>query len=162
MKRTIIIFVYVISLLLSSSLYSKENKPDRIIYLNLKLINGQVSLADYKIVEGKLKQSKTASFNHKDIYLKVINKENVQLFEAGIYDPSRLRYEYGNEEGQLENIRVVQDSVSFTVRMPYYPSIHEVQFFRIQKSPLRTSALMKLDQSMGSIILSPGMEDAKK
>lgn len=155
-------FIVLILLLSSSLVIPKENPENRILYLNLKLIDGQVALEDYRIVAGKLKQARTGLLTQRDVYLKMVNQNNIILYETGINDPSKIRYEYGSKDGTIENKIVTQDTARFTVRVPYHPSLHEVQFFRAQKSLVRTNSLRKHDQSMGSIRLDLDRDDVEK
>lgn len=146
-----VIFIFIISCSLNKA---QDLQADQIIFLNLKLMKGQICLESFKIVEGKLKRPKNVRLIKDHICYKVFTKTGIKHYEAVIVDPSNITYEYEDDQGQLRSKKVVLDSVNFSVRLPYDESIHRVEFYKITDGIQEDHQLPQRMQSIGSVIIN--------
>ena len=147
-------FIYTIMLFFLFSHLSAEaqlKNTEQIIFLNLKIIHGHISLEEIKIVKGKLKRPKKISIEQGHIYYKVLTQTDRNLYESVMQDPLHTIYEYEDEQGLLHSVMVDLDSVNFSLRLPYDASIHRVEFYKIATVPREKQYISQLSQQIGSI-----------
>jgi len=154
MKMPFILPVIFIFIIICSLNKAQDLQADQIIFLNLKLMKGQICLESFKIVEGNLKRPKKVRLIKDHIYYKVFTKTGKKHYEAVIVDPSNINYEYEDDQGQLRSKKVVLDSVNFSVRLPYDESVHRVEFFKITDGIQEAQQLPQRIQSIGSVIIN--------
>ncbi len=154
MKMPFILPVIFIFIIICSLNKAQDLQADQIIFLNLKLMKGQICLESFKIVEGNLKRPKKVRLIKDHIYYKVFTKTGKKHYEAVIVDPSNINYEYEDDQGQLRSKKVVLDSVNFSVRLPYDESIHRVEFYKITDGIQEDHQLPQRIQSIGSVIIN--------
>ncbi len=136
-----------------------QSNTDRIVFLNLKLVKGKPYLENIKIVKGKLKQPRKMTFMTGQVYHSVLNNTDERLFEGLIPDPSRIHFEYVDEQGQMQSKIIEKDSANFFIRIPHNPAIHKVNLERIREFSVWGWALFKRRQSMGSILINLNEEE---
>ncbi len=154
MKKLMLLILALIFAIGLSKGISQLSNTDKIIFLNLKLVNAKVYLENVKIVNGKLKRPKKVTLIKDHIYYKVFNKADKKLYQGVISDPSRVTYEYVDDQGQLQSKIVVSDSVNFSVRLPYDATIYKVKFNKIKEVSYRGVKMMNQTQSVGSVIIN--------
>lgn len=143
-------------------IFLQQEDNEHILFLNLKMINGHIHIEDFNVVQGKLKSPKIISYHKDNILVNVKNIANDMLYEAAISDPSDLKYEYENAEGSLETKQIVLDSVNFTVRIPYDPSIYEVEFYKIQEDNYQYDNIVTLNNRIGSVLINKKNDSYEK
>ena len=150
MTFTYTLFVY----LCVSPGISMSSEEEKIVFLNLKLVDGKVSLENMKIRNGKLKQPKKIKLYNNHIYYTVHDGADSKLFEGVIPDPSRTVYEFVDENGSLQSKTVIQDSVNFSVRIPYHPQIQEIKFNQIEEWSFWGWSFGKRTKNIGSLLIN--------
>jgi len=150
MTFTYTLFVY----LCISPGTSMSSEAEKIVFLNLKMVGGKVSLENMKIRHGKLKQPKKIKLSNNHIYYTVLDEADSKLFEGVIPNPSRTVYEFVDENGNLQSKTVVQDSVNFSVRVPYHPEIQKVKFNQIEEWSFFGWSFGKRTKNIGSLLIN--------
>ncbi|UCH83085.1 MAG: hypothetical protein JSW50_11505, partial [Candidatus Latescibacterota bacterium] len=111
-----------------------ESSSERIVFLNLTLVDGEAHLNDIVVVSGHLKHRKTIRLLHNHFYYKVTSASGETLYEATVPDPSILRVEYADEEGRLQMRTAKQEIADFSIRFPFNPDAHRVTIRRIDSA----------------------------
>lgn len=123
----------------------------QIVYLNLTMVDGVVQLDQVSILPGKLKVPKSLTLVPGRILFTVLAEDQSRVYEGVVRDPSNIRYEFVDHDGQLKSKWVTSDSVSFSVRMPYHESIRSARFSIIPGTPGSTESQGKIATSLGAI-----------
>lgn len=126
---------------------------DQILYVHLKKVGGHITLDSMQVVPGKLKVPKQLGLREGDLRVSVRSSTGTLLSEAATPDPGIVRLEYADEQGQLKTITQVRDSVHFTVRVPYGPEVHSLDFARIARSPGADASAKLREESLGTVIV---------
>lgn len=130
----------------------------RIVFLNLTMVNGVVRLDYVNIVPGKLKTPKVLMRVPGHILFSVLGEDQTLLYEGVVRDPSNIRYEYVDDNGQLKSKWVVSDSVSFSVRMPYQEGIQAARFSIIPGAQISTGSQPEAIRSLGDVEIDLGVD----
>ena len=125
----------------------------RIVFLNLTMVDGVISLDNVNIVPGKLKTPKSLALVPGRILFTVLGEDGSRLYEGVVRDPSNIRYEYVGTDGQLKSKWVVTDSVSFSVRMPYLEAIRSAHFSIIPAASVTAAERAKSVRRLGSVTI---------
>ena len=107
----------------------------QIVFLHLRLNNGDLTLVESSIRPGTLKDRERPEQVGKLLY-DVVSATGLPLWSGSTDDPSRRRYEYEDPEnaGRLKVKFVVLDDVEFTVRVPLFAEARRVVFFRMDST----------------------------
>jgi len=124
---------------------------DSIAFLKFTMTQGRLAGADVSVVPGKLKQPKVVTPLEGHLYYTVQNREREILFEGVIPDPSRMRYEYVDDQGRLQSIVRKSDSVAFYLRIPYRPDASQAEFSRIEGVAVEAGKTVKSLRSLGTV-----------
>jgi hypothetical protein len=126
-------------------------EAERIAFVNVRIVRGELALEGVAVVEGRLKRPKRLRLAKGKLYYEVLDVSGQRLFEATMPDPTLLRLEYADDTGSLHSRTVARDSVYFSVRIPYEESAHLIRFYRVDVSPHAGGALRKDAQLVGSV-----------
>lgn len=135
----------------TETILSKYNK---IIFINLKFIEDKVSLNNFWIVEGKLKGPKAVIAQDDQIYYSVFTEGNDVIFNGSIQNPLFRRYEYVDDEGQLQNKVATQDSADILIRAPFHEGVNRVEFSKVNEWSLFGWTIMKRKQNIGTVFIN--------
>ena len=108
---------------------------DRIAFLNIRMVQGELTLENVTIVEGRLKTPKTLHLDKGKLYCEVLDVSGKRLFETVVHDPSIQRFEYADDEGMLHSKIVTRDDAFFSIRIPYGVTARTVKIYRIDTAP---------------------------
>ena len=139
-----------------SSVPAAKPKSDRILFVNLKLVEGQVYLESTKVVKGTLKKSKDIDYADNDLRYKVLSSSGTILYEGAIPDPSVLRLEYVDEQGQLQQNVSVLKTVDFAIRVPFDDDARRVIFYKRGKADQRQQSVDARAQHIGDVRFEVG------
>ena len=123
---------------------------DRIAFLNIRIVQGELTLESVRIVEGRLKTPKTLHLDMGKLYCEVLDLSGKRLFETVVNDPSIQRFEYADDEGKLHSKIVTRDDAFFSIRIPYNVTARTVKIYRIDTTP-GGKKLIKRAHSIGSL-----------
>jgi hypothetical protein len=125
----------------------------RIAYINLTLENNSIRLNGTKIVPGTLKTKKTASLFKNRLYFSVSTQSGEIIHEGTTPDPTLLRVEYADENGNLHINTAQRDRVDFSIRIPYDPSAHRLTVRRIRETPPGLKTVEEHSDLLGSFVI---------
>jgi len=126
---------------------------DRIVYVNLTLENDSVRLNGTKIVPGTLKNKKTAALFKNRLYFSVSTRSGEIIHQGTTPDPTLLRVEYADENGNLHIDTAQRDSVDFSIRIPYDPSAHRLTVRRIRETLPGIETVEENSDLLGSFVI---------
>lgn len=149
-KFSVTPFILIISVIFSLGL---AQNSERIIFLNLKMVKGQVFLKNVKIVPGKLKRKKRNQFLQDNLYYTVLSTSEKKLYQNGFVNPTILFYESDDKNGMFSAKKVELDSVNFSVKLPYDAQIHKVNFYKTRDGMNPKNELKKQAIEIGSIVV---------
>ena len=132
---------------------TQQTDPDKIVFLNLRLIEAKLDLQSIKIVEGRLKKPKTLVLYKDYFYYKVLDETGSTQYQGAIPDPSRITSEYVDSRGKLQFKTIVRDTVHFSVRFPHSQTIRSVEFARIMQIAYAEGKRSIQTQKMGSFVV---------
>lgn len=76
--------------------------------------------------------------NEDDYVARIFDAGQQLLFEQSFLDPLQKTYEYVNEEGHLETVKVNLEEDFFTFRLNYVPTLTELIIYQIQPDGLHS------------------------
>jgi hypothetical protein len=150
-KRTFLASAFMWSITLIWAGIAIGSEGHKIIFLNLTLVDGVVRLDNVNVVPGKLKTPKKLTMIPGQILFTVTDHEELVLYEGVVRDPSNIRYEFVDHDGQLKSKWVVSDSVSFSVRMPYQENMARAKFAIIPDAPLDAGLEVQNAKVLGAV-----------
>jgi hypothetical protein len=115
----------------AAAVQAGADSPTRTAYLKFRLAEGHVEWLGAQIVPGKAKTPRHPVPAVGQLQVDLLTRDNQPLLSRLIPDPSRVRYEYVDEDGRLQSHTIVTDSVEFYVRVPYSPALGRAVFRRI-------------------------------
>ena len=135
MKRfgTCILVVSCLAACLAPSVSSAGN--DRIAFLDIRMVGGEMTLEGIEVVEGRLKIPRRLNLRKGGLYCEVLDISGNRIFETVVPDPSRRRIEYADKEGRLHAQEVTVEDAFISIRIPYDESAHTIEIYRIDTSP---------------------------
>jgi len=136
-----------------------EASTDRMIYVNLTLVDGKAHLNDIAVVKGHLKQRKAVRIAPNHLYYVVTSVLGETLYEGSIPDPSLLRVEYMDDGGRMQIKTVRRDITDFSIRLPYHPDAHRVTIRRIGSAIPEIERLTETTTQVGSFEIDLREED---
>jgi len=151
MKKLILAVLILTATAFFSSAPVAKSKSDRILFVNLKLVEGQVFLESTNVAKGTLKKSKDIAYADNDLLYRVFSSSGAVLFEGAIADPSVLRLEYVDEAGQLQHNVSVLKSVDFSIRVPFADDAQRVIFYKIGPAAHRQQSIDARTQRIGDV-----------
>jgi hypothetical protein len=132
-----------------------ENDPsDSILFLRFQMSGGQLVATGVTIVPGTVKQPRVPTPVQGELQYRVQDADRRLLFEGVIPDPTHVRYEYVDQDGNLQSTIVVSDSVEFYVRVPYRPDVARAEFSRITEVTSQGGAQAPKLVPLGSVTIS--------
>jgi hypothetical protein len=119
----------------SDSVYPQRKHDSKIVFLQLRMKEGQITLVNTTIRPGYLKPQRTTGAKG-DILYDLTNMSGVSLWQGVRDNPSRRRLEYEDPDnpGKILSKIINQNNVDFTVRIPYNPDIKSISFYSLQES----------------------------
>ena len=123
---------------------------DRIAFLNIRIVKGELKLESVKIVEGRFKTPKSLHLDMGKLYCEILDVYGKTIFETVVHDPSIQRFEYADEQGRLHSKTVRNDDAFFSIRIPYNAVASRVEIYRIDLSP-DGKRLVKRASHLGSL-----------
>jgi hypothetical protein len=127
---------------------------DRITFLNIRMVDGELTLESVKVVEGSLKIPRTLHLEKGKLYCEVLDVSGKPIFETVVHDPSIERLEYADAEGRLHSKVVAREDAFFSIRIPYDPAARTVDVYRIDASH-DGGRLIKRANRIGSLRIDP-------
>jgi len=124
----------VVLLIINNSCFGiavEKNKTDKMIYIKVKLVEGQPSEINYEILEGKIKTPKVQTFNPNEIYYELISNDESLIFEGSVADPSIQKYEYTGDNGEIKSVEVKQDTAEVVIRTNFDEKISKINLYKI-------------------------------
>jgi hypothetical protein len=128
----------------------------KIVFLNLRMVKGAITLESVRIVDGKLKSPTRLEFYTNQIYFAVTSASNELLHQGKIQDPSKLRNEYADESGKLHFQPCALDSVTFSIRIPYDDRARTVEFFVVGDGMTSGAQVIEHGRRIGSVTIDMG------
>lgn len=116
----------LILLLLAGNIFPQE-ASSKILFLDFNFVKGEPSLVGMTVVDGKLKVRKNLPTANNGIQFSVLSSGENVLYQNIIDDPSDCVYEYPAGEGKIGRTSIQKDTVSFSLRVPYLPSIEKIR-----------------------------------
>ena len=162
MKKLLLAVLVATTAVAFSTHSGAKPKSDRILFVNVTLIDGDVYLVDTKVVKGTLKKQKGLPSSGNYLYFSVLSKSGTVLYEGAIPDPSLISVEYEDEGGQLQRQTSVLKSVDFAVRMPFDEAASQVIFYKIEKVPDGLQRVGRKTRQVGSVEFEVGGDDDEK
>jgi len=138
----------------AAPLRAETNPSDSILFLRFQLSGGQLVAAGVTVVPGTLKQPRFVTPVQGELHYTVQDADRRPLFDGIMPDPTHVRYEYVDEEGNFQSKIVVSDSVEFYVRVPYRPDVARAEFSRIAEVTPQAGASAPTLVSIGSVTIS--------
>lgn len=123
---------------------------DRIAFLNIRIVDGELTLENVKVVEGRLKIPESLHLDKGKLYCEVLDVGGKSIFETVVQDPAIQRLEYADEEGRLHSKTVNRKDTFFSIRIPYDSAANRVEIYRIDASP-DGKKLVKKASRLGSL-----------
>jgi hypothetical protein len=117
---------------------------DRIVFLNIRMVKGELTLESIEVVDGRLKTPRT-------LHLAKGISGN-PIFETVVLDPSIQRLEYADDEGRLHSKVVTREDAFFSIRIPYDVAARTVEIYRIE-APSSSTELLKKARRIGSLTI---------
>jgi hypothetical protein len=143
----------VFTLALTISLRAQSPSAAQIAFLHLKMKNDTITLVKSAIRPGVVKQ-KRALESRGGIYYDVVSSSGQSLWAGVMEDPLLQRLEYADpaNSGQLKIKYVKLNEAEFTLRIPFKPEAHRIEFYR-HNSPGADPSRQKASRQLFSSIL---------
>lgn len=138
----------------SDSSGPRLSQNNKIIFVNVNFMEDKVALNNVWVMEGKLKRPKIVIAQDNQIYYSVFTRGNEVIIQGRIQDPLQRRYEYVDDDGQLKNIVVTQDSTDILIRIPYHQEVWRMEFSKVNKWSLFGWTIMKRKQNIGTVFIN--------
>jgi len=147
----------LIILFLTAAAYGAESK---ILFLNLRLKDGTVTLSSAVVTSGTLKD-RGAEGIAPEVFYDMRNGEGLVIGTGGIQDPSIKRYSYteADHPNDMKTKVVHVNDAAFVLRLPWRGDLKELEFFKPStEKPVGDHALPPLRVSLGkvSVVLNEG------
>jgi len=109
--------------------FAANTSNSGIVYLQMKMKNGVITLMDASIVPGVCRYP--SYNNHGDIIYRVENTSGVMVGYGAIRDPGLVQGDYIDPDnpGRLKGEAVKLNEAFFVVRIPYTPSLGNISFY---------------------------------
>jgi hypothetical protein len=130
-----------------------EAAANRIVFLNLTLVDDEVHLNDVKVVEGHFKQRKAVRLAPNHLYYVMTSATGETLYEGTMPDPSILRVEYVDDEGHLQMKTAKRAITDFSIRLPYFPEARRVTIRKIGGTAPGIDRIAEATRSLGSFVI---------
>ena len=119
----------------TAELRAQRKEPDQILFLNLRMTNGVITLVNAMPTPGVLKSRRGAD-KKGPIQLEVETAAGTSLWNETMSDPSVRRYEYEDPDhpGGIISKVVQLNEVQFSVRIPFNKEARRVSFYRVAPS----------------------------
>jgi hypothetical protein len=125
---------------------------DRIAFLNIRMIRGELVLESIKVVDGRLKIPRTLHLEKGKLYCEVLDLSGKPIYETVVHDPSIQRLEYADEGGRLHSKIVTREDAFLSIRIPYDAAARTVEIYRIDVSH-EGARLVKRASRLGSLTI---------
>ena len=109
---------------------TEKEETDKIVYIKIKLDEGQPSDISYEVVPGKVKTPKVKEYKPNELFYEIVLDDNSILIDGVVDDPSNNKYEFVDESGKLNTVDVKQDNAEAVVRVNYNKKIVKINFFK--------------------------------
>lgn len=110
---------------------TEKEETDKMVFIRIKLIEGNPSGISYEVLPGKIKTPKVKNYKPDDIFYEVTGSDDSIIAEGTVDDLSNRKYEYVNEKGELNTVDVKHDSTEIVVRVNYNKKISKINLFKI-------------------------------
>ena len=111
---------------------AQTNAEPKILFLQLKVKGGAVSLVKSATRPGILKRTRTPAAD--ELQFELLSETGESLWRAGVPDPTVRRVEYEDPpgSGNLKSKVIQLEEAEVTVRVPVVPKGHHVEFYRLE------------------------------
>ncbi|UCG52049.1 MAG: hypothetical protein JSW58_00400 [Candidatus Latescibacterota bacterium] len=156
-----VFFSFAMALFLCSpATFAEDSGTKRIVFLNLTLEGDEIRLDNIKIADGTLKLRKRFRLVPNHLYFAVTSALGETLYEDTVADPSFLRVEYEDAEGNLQIKTARRDVTNFAIRIPYDKNAHRIAIHRIGAETDGIDRMSWRSDPIGSFVIDlPGGTD---
>lgn len=141
----------------ANSLPAQTPSAAQIVFLKFKMTNDTLTLVQSALRPGVLKQ-KRGGETRGEISYEVRSSSGKLLWREAMEDPLLQRFEYEEpaNPGQIKIKAVKLNEAEFTLRLPFKPEAHRIEFYR-QNSPEANQGRLKASRrvTLGSMLLQP-------
>lgn len=125
----------------------------QIVFLHFKIKDDTVTLVKSNVRPGVVKQRRGGE-TRGEIYYDVVSSSGKSLWNGAREDPLVQRIEYGDpaDSGRIKIKYVTHKDAEFTLRIPFMPEAHRIEFYRVE-SPVDQTRRKILRRPLGSILL---------
>ncbi|MGH7600839.1 MAG: hypothetical protein ACREOI_31160 [bacterium] len=132
---------------------AQSSSAAQIVFLHFKMKNDTITLVKLNTRPGAVKQRR-GSETRGEIYYEVVSSSGKSLWRGAMEDPLVQRIEYidSADSGRIKIKYVTHQEAEFTLRMPFKPEAHRIEFYRVG-SPADQNRQKILRRPLGSILL---------
>jgi hypothetical protein len=155
------IALLVFTLAMTNALPAQTPAAAQIVFLHFKIKNDTITLVKSNIRPGVVKQRRGGE-TRGEIHYEAVSPSGKLLWNGAMEDPLVQRIEYGDpaDSGRIKIKYVTHSEAYFTLRMPFKPEAHRMEFYRVEL-PVDQNQRKILRQPIGSIILQMKGGEAK-
>ncbi|MCI0693559.1 hypothetical protein L0337_16320 [candidate division KSB1 bacterium] len=157
------LFAITLALSLHEASLANAQTPSaaQIVFLHFKIKDETITLVKANTRPGVVKQ-KRGGETRGGIYYDVVSASGKSLWNGGMEDPLVQRIEYGDpaDSGRIKIKNVTHEEAGFTLRMPFRPDAHRIEFYRLESSADQNRRKI-LRRPIGSILLQMKGDEPK-
>jgi hypothetical protein len=145
----------------ASSANAQTPSAAQIVFLHFKIKNDTITLVKSNTRPGVFKQRRGGE-TRGGIYYEVVSASGKSLWNGAMADPLVQRIEYSDpaDSGRIKIKYVTHLEAEFTLRLPFKPEAHRIEFHRVEL-PVDQTRRKILRRPLGSILLQMTGGEAK-
>jgi hypothetical protein len=161
MSAMLFAVIFVMSLLGASQAKAQSLRTAQIVFLHCKMKNDTLTLVKSNIRPGVVKQKRGSEIRGKISYA-MLSSAGKLLWRGAMEDPLLQRFEHADpaNPGQIKIKYVKLNEADFTLRLPFEPEAHRIEFYRLE-SPAERDRRKISRRPIGSITLPINGNEAK-
>ncbi|MGH7451129.1 MAG: hypothetical protein ACRENG_07285 [bacterium] len=145
--------LWVFTLAITNSLHAQSPSAAQIVFLHFKMKNDSITLVKSNTRPGVVKQRRGGE-TRGGIYYDAVSASGKSLWNGVMNDPMVQRIEFSDpaDSGRIKIKYVTHKEAEFTLRMPFKPEAHRIEFYRVEP-PADQNGRKILRRPLGSILL---------